>query len=142
LKNRIHRTLITFGRPCPVWDLFGLAGRDLRDRLQIPDPWRRNVDVALDVIDDLELPIARLTVELKRQGADHRYIPLLVTAPEFGWINADTVASGDRRARTLRVTGQAVRRHRPVPARLSVRVDRSPRADLKARPALFARGPV
>jgi transposase len=32
-------------------------------------------------------------VELKRQGADHRYIPLLVTAPGFGWINAFTVAS-------------------------------------------------
>jgi transposase len=32
-------------------------------------------------------------VELRRQGADHRYIPLLVTAPGFGWINAFTVAS-------------------------------------------------
>src|SRR3954467_12452422 len=93
LKNRIHATLITFGHPCPVSDLFGLAGRELLDRLQIPDPWRRNVDVALEVIDDLELQIARLTVELKRQGADHRYIPLLVTVPGFGWINAYTVAS-------------------------------------------------
>jgi transposase len=93
LKNRIHATLITFGHPCPVSDLFGLAGRDLLDRLQIPEPWRRNVDVALEVIDDLELQIARLTVELKRRGADHRYIPLLVTAPGFGWINAYTVAS-------------------------------------------------
>jgi transposase len=41
----------------------------------------------------LEVQIARLTVELRRQGADHRYIPLLVTAPGFGWINAYTVAS-------------------------------------------------
>jgi transposase len=82
-----------FGHPCPVSDLFGLAGRDLLDRLEIPDPWRRNVDVALGLIDDLELQIARLTCELKRQGADHRYIPLLVTAPGFGPINAYTVAS-------------------------------------------------
>ena len=51
-----------------------------------------NIDVSLRLIDDLELQIARLTVELKRQGADHRYIPLLVTAPGFGWINAFTVA--------------------------------------------------
>jgi transposase len=29
----------------------------------------------------------------KRMGADRRYIPLLVTAPEFGWIKAFTVAS-------------------------------------------------
>ena len=93
LKNRIHGTLITFGHPCPVSDLFGLAGRDLLDRLQIPDPWRRSVDVSLELIDDLELQIARLTVELRRQGADHRYIPLLVTVPGFGWINAYTVAS-------------------------------------------------
>ena len=93
LKNRIHATLIAFGHPCPVSDLFGLAGRELLDRLEIPEPWRRNVDASLELIDDLELQIARLTVELKRQGADHRYIPLLVTAPGFGWINAFTVAS-------------------------------------------------
>ena len=35
----------------------------------------------------------QLTVQLKRQGADHRYIPLLVTAPGLGWINAFTIAS-------------------------------------------------
>jgi transposase len=91
LKNRIHATLITFGHPCPVSDLFGHAGRELLDRLAIPDPWRRNVDVSLALIDDLELQIANLTCELKRQGADHRYIPLLVTAPGFGWINAFTL---------------------------------------------------
>ena len=93
LKNRIHATLMTFGHPCPVSDLFGHAGRELLDRLAIPDPWRRNVDAGLELIDELELQIARLTCELKRQGADHRYIPLLVTAPGFGWINAFTVAS-------------------------------------------------
>jgi hypothetical protein len=27
-------------------------------------------------------------MQLKRQGAEHRYIPLLVTAPGIGWINA------------------------------------------------------
>jgi transposase len=93
LKNRIHATLMTFGHPCPVSDLFGHAGRLLLDRLQIPDPWRRNVNASLELIDDLEVQIAQLTVELRRQGADHRYIPLLVTAPGFGWINAYTVAS-------------------------------------------------
>jgi len=38
LKNRIHATLITFGHPCPVSDLFGLAGRELLDKMAIPDP--------------------------------------------------------------------------------------------------------
>jgi transposase len=93
LKNRIHAALIAFGHPCPVTDLFGHAGRELLDRVEIPDPWRGNIEVSLGLIDDLELQIAQLTVQLKRQGADHRYIPLLVTAPGLGWINAFTVAS-------------------------------------------------
>jgi transposase len=93
LKNRIHATLMTFGHPCPVSDLFGLAGRELLDRLALPDPWRHNVDASLVLIDDLEVQIAQLTVQMRRQGVDHRYIPLLVTAPGFGWINAFTVAS-------------------------------------------------
>src|SRR2546427_2047695 len=35
LKNRIHATLIAFGHPCPVSDLFGAAGRNLLERLEI-----------------------------------------------------------------------------------------------------------
>src|SRR3954471_18494697 len=93
LKNRIHASLIAFGHPCPVSDLFGHAGRELLDRLAIPEPWRANIDVSLQLIDDLDLQIAALTSQLKRQGADHRYIPLLVTAPGIGWINAYTIAS-------------------------------------------------
>src|SRR3954451_21768453 len=81
LKKRIHATLITFGHPCAVSDPFGLAGRDLLDRLAIRDPWRRDVGVALELIDDLESPIGRVNVELKRQGGDRRSTPLLVTAP-------------------------------------------------------------
>jgi transposase len=135
LKDRIHATLITFGHPCPVSDLFGLAGRDLPDRLQIPDPWRRNVDVALELIDDLELQIARLTVELKRQGADHRYIPLLVTAPGFGWVNAYTVASeiGDIErfaspAKLCGYTGLCPRVFRPAAAIAAARSQSTARA--------------
>jgi len=50
----------------PGQHLFGFAGRELLDRLAIPDPWRRNVDASLELIDDLELQIACLTVELRR----------------------------------------------------------------------------
>src|SRR3954466_1313601 len=93
LKNRIHAGLVAFGHPCPVSDLFGHAGRELLDRLAMPDPWRAHIDVSLQLIDDLDLRIAALTVQLKRQGVDHRYIPLLLTAPGIGWINAYTIAS-------------------------------------------------
>jgi transposase len=68
LKNRIHATLITFGTPCPVSDLFGHAGRELLDRLAIPDPWRRTVDASLAPIDDIDLQVAQLTVELRRRA--------------------------------------------------------------------------
>ncbi len=45
LKHRIHATLISFGHPCPVTDLFGVAGRELLDRLDVPQPWRGSVDL-------------------------------------------------------------------------------------------------
>ena len=142
LKNRIHATLMTFGHPCPVSDLFGHAGRLLLDRLAIPDPWRRNVDVSLELIDDLELQIASLTVELRRQGADHRYIPLLVTAPGFGWINAYTVASeiGDieRFASPTKLCGYTGL----CPRVYQSGATRPPRADLQAGLALPALGAV
>jgi transposase len=38
LKNRVHSTLMTFGRPCPVSDRFGARGRELLGRLAVPDP--------------------------------------------------------------------------------------------------------
>jgi hypothetical protein len=37
LKNRIHSALISFGRSCPVSDLFGAEGRTLLDRLDVPE---------------------------------------------------------------------------------------------------------
>ena len=41
LKNRIHATLLAFGHPCPVSDLFGTGGRELLARLALPEPWAR-----------------------------------------------------------------------------------------------------
>jgi hypothetical protein len=37
-KNRVHATLIAFGHPCPVSDLFGSSGRQLLAELVFPDP--------------------------------------------------------------------------------------------------------
>jgi len=39
LKNRIHATLIAFGHPVPVSDLFGAKGRGLLAGRAIPEPW-------------------------------------------------------------------------------------------------------
>jgi transposase len=43
LKSRVHSTLINFGRACPLTDLFGVEGRRLLERLEVPEPWRGNV---------------------------------------------------------------------------------------------------
>src|SRR5436190_11822527 len=43
LKNRVHATLVAFGKPCPVSDLFGTKGRQLLERLQLPEPWATDV---------------------------------------------------------------------------------------------------
>ncbi len=93
LKHRIHSTLMTFGHPCPVSDLFGLEGRKLLDRLQIPDPWRETVDASLYLIDYLESEIAAIERELRSSGAEHPYVPLLLTVPGIGWVLAFTIAA-------------------------------------------------
>ncbi len=93
LKHRIHSTLISFGKPCPVTDLFGVAGRELLDRLEIPQPWRGTVDASIALIDDLERQIDRINGELRAGGADHPYVPLLLTVPGIGWVLAFTIAA-------------------------------------------------
>ena len=92
LKNRIHSTLITFGKPCPVSDLFGVAGRKLLEHLQVPDPWRENVEASVVLIDQLDRQIDAIASELKHVGADHPYVPLLMTAPGVGWLVGFSIA--------------------------------------------------
>jgi transposase len=93
LKNRVHSTLINFGRACPVTDLFGAAGRRLLERLEIPEPWRSNVTASVVLIDDLERQIAELNRRLRDGHADHPYVPLLLSAPGIGWVLAFTIAA-------------------------------------------------
>ena len=93
LKHRIHSTLINFGRPCPVTDLFGVEGRKLLERLQVPEPWRSNVSASVVLIDDLEDQIDQINKRLREGHADHPYIPLLMSAPGVGWVLAFTIAA-------------------------------------------------
>jgi transposase len=97
LKHRVHSMLMTFGKPCPVTDLFGVAGRELLDRLEIPQPWRSTVDASLRLIDDLDRQIAELNRQLRAGHADHPYVPLLLSVPGIGWVLAFTIA-GEIRA--------------------------------------------
>ena len=93
LKCRVHSTLINFGKPCPVTDLFGAEGRRLLARLRVPEPWRANITASVALIDDLEDQIAEINRRLKEGHAEHRYIPLLMSAPGIGWVLAFTIAA-------------------------------------------------
>ncbi len=93
LKNRIHATLLTFGHPCPVSDLFGTAGRRLLDGLELPEPWAADVTAALHLIDLLEAEIDGCEAALRKLGAGHDYVPLLMTAPGIGWVLGYTIAA-------------------------------------------------
>lgn len=93
LKNRIHQTLISFGHPCPVSDLFSGQGRRLLETMRLPEPWQETVIAGLELIDDLERRIDDCTRELHELGADHPYVKLLVTVPGVAWVLGYTIAS-------------------------------------------------
>jgi transposase len=109
LKHRVHAQLLAFGHPCPVSDLFGVRGRELLDRLEFPEPWRGNVLAAVRMIDELDEEIGGIEKELRALGADHGYVPLLMTVPGIAWVLGYTIASeiGDisRFASATKLTG-------------------------------------
>jgi len=93
LKHRVHAQLLAFGHACPVSDLFGRRGRELLERLEFPEPWRGGVLAAVAMIDDLDREITAIECELKALGADHRYVPLLITVPGIAWVLGYTIAA-------------------------------------------------
>jgi transposase len=93
LKHRVHAQLLAFGHACPVSDLFGARGRELLERLEFPEPWRSNVLAAVRMIDELDEEIGAIEKELRALGADHRYVPLLMTVPGIAWVLGYTIAA-------------------------------------------------
>ena len=93
LKNRIHATLMTFGHPVAVADLFGVAGRELLAGLALPEPWTTTLGTSLRMVDRLGAEIDACERDLRRLGADHPSIPLLLTVPGIGPVLAYTIAS-------------------------------------------------
>jgi len=93
LKNRIHATLITFGHPVPVSDLFGAKGRELLASLAIPEPWATTLARSLRIVDELGAEIEQCTADLQAAGADHPYVPLLMSVPGIAWVLGYTIAA-------------------------------------------------
>ena len=80
----MHAVLLTHLKPFPVSDLFGVRGRQLLARLGPPEPWQATIEASLRLIDELEREITDCERELRRLGADHPYVPLLLTVPGIG----------------------------------------------------------
>jgi transposase len=93
LKNRVHAILFQHGLPNPHRDLFGAGGRCLLARPRLPEPWASTVTASLTLIDELDDQISACERELRRLGADHRYIPLLTTIPGIAWVLGYTIAA-------------------------------------------------
>ena len=97
-------------------------GRELLARLELPEPWQGN-DRGQPASD--RRARARRSPscerELRRLGADHPYVPLLLTVPGIGWVLAFTIAAeiGDisRFPTPRKLTGYT----RPLPARATSR---------------------
>jgi transposase len=84
---------MSFGRACPVTDLFGAEGRRLLERLEVPEPWRSNVTASVALIDILEEQVDEINRRLRAGHADHPYVPLLLSVPGIGWVLAFTIAA-------------------------------------------------
>lgn len=93
LKARIHATLLAFGHPCPVSDLFGVTGRRHLRALALPEPWAANVAAGLHLIDELDRQVHAIEAELRRLGAEHPYVSLLTSIPGVAWILGYTIAA-------------------------------------------------
>ena len=140
LKNRIHATLMTFGHPVPVADLFGVGGRELLARLALPEPWSGTLATSLRMVDELGAEIDACEADLRRLGADHPSIPLLLTVPQDRSDPRVHDRLGDRRHRPVLEPQEAHRVHRAVPTRPSVGQPRRPGAAREERPEVPALG--
>jgi transposase len=91
LKSRIHASLLAFGHPCPVSDLFGTAGLALLGRLKFPEPWASDVRAALSLIDTLDGEISDLEDQIHRAVLEDQSARLLMSVPGIGFILAHTI---------------------------------------------------
>ena len=85
LKQRVHAVLLTHGKPCPVSDLFCVRGRQLLAHSTCPSRGKPTIEASLRLIDELDREIGECERELRRLGAEHRYVPLLCTVPGISW---------------------------------------------------------
>jgi transposase len=93
LKNRVHATLVTFGHPVAMSDLFGRGGRSYLASLEIPEPWHTTLERSLELIAETQERIAACERELLARSLHDPYVPLLVTVPGIGLVLGSLIAA-------------------------------------------------
>jgi transposase len=93
LKNRVHATLLAFGKPCVASDLFGAGGRRLLDRLEVPAPWAGTLAAHGAAHRRPGRAGCRLRAGAAPPGRRPPYVPLLMTAPGIAWVLGYTIAA-------------------------------------------------
>src|SRR5262249_2041545 len=140
LKIRINQTLVAHGLGRPTRHLCGPKGRVVLERLPVPEPWHGTLCASLLLIESLDEQIATIDREPRVLGADHPYVPLLISAPGIAWNPRLHDRQRDRRHHPLPNRAQADRLHRPLPARLPIRRDRPAQPARQERVQLPAMG--
>jgi len=94
LKQRVHAVLLAHGKPCPVSDPFGVPWTSAARPARVAGALARStIEASLRLIDELDREVGNCERELHRLGADHRYVPLLLTVPGIGWVLAYTIVA-------------------------------------------------
>lgn len=142
LKNRIHATLMAFGHPVPVSDLFSRGGRELLERMAIPEPWATTLATSLHMVDDVEREIRNCEAELRRLGARPSLRPTPDDRARHRLGPRLHHRGRDRRYRSVLVSEEAHRLHGTLPEGPPVRPTGPSRGPHEARsqaPPLGAR---
>ena len=93
LKHRVHSTLMTFGVPVRVSDLFGVAGRADLAGLALPEPWAAHVTEAVTMIEDLDARIDACEARIRSWAHTDPAVARLRTAPGIGEVLGATIAA-------------------------------------------------
>jgi transposase len=107
LKLRVHAVLLAHGKPCPVSDLFGVAGRTLLERLALPEPWAGTVEASLQLIDELDQQITACETDLR--AWNFAWLAVMPLKLKFGFATAFEGITPARDACGVRLFGSRAR---------------------------------